>query len=544
MSRGTPQTSIRLSLTAAATLDEVAHERSANREATVRDLLTKYVEYQSQRPNEDHWLTHVSTVLHYPAGIQVSGAPSLMKRVAVRIPPNLITQAVRFSYRIPGHSSRQGHHDYGSRPLADAIATAIALEHQFQEPELAGLPDLLEHRVANGLWRLVFAASLTHGERQARQAGSRALQEALEDADSGISMDRAWHSAWRYQLAAHIARRLFAHADADVRDENVKWVGEQQDEFEFQLNELRRDDVIYGGHELTEDGPRLALNEEGRAATMLWRIEREASLRDFGAWLTAPDKPDELNANPPRWKLRMPEGWKSSVWPTSATPDSKLQRWIDDGRVLVIRHGSRTVAWPLIDHSPVLGFEHVLAGARQLPLKPEQIAEAILATRLAYTTEADDDADEPPSLPQVPPSDAHTAGLITEDERDALLQETAELTERLIQRLLYRTERYGLVTSDELEQLRAAASNPPRFRYLANQHGLRFWVPSAYWVWEVEPIPDALASSKLTPPQLQLLGREWCRRVGLALERDMQAAWHRAPWWMWHDDVNDESLLD
>jgi hypothetical protein len=39
-----------------------------------------------------------------------------------------------------------------------------------------------------------------------------------------------------------------------------------------------------------------------------------------------------------------------------------------------------------------------------------------------------------------------------------------------------------------------------------------------------------LLTQGATPEQVELRGREWCRHVRLALERDMQRAWREAMW--------------
>jgi hypothetical protein len=82
---------------------------------------------------------------------------------------------------------------------------------------------------------------------------------------------------------------------------------------------------------------------------------------------------------------------------------------------------------------------------------------------------------------------------------------------------------------DELKRLREAKDDPESFRRVAADLDLRFRITMALWTWEVRSVLELLAQ-EATPEQVELRGREWCRHVRLALERDMQLAWHEAMW--------------
>lgn len=158
------QTSIRPTASAREALARLCARSGTKVEPTVRHLLEKFVE-RRQALGEERRLTHLAIALGHPPGTRLPGDAPPTERLAIRLPIELQRAAESFAYRIPSRPARQSHRDYASRPLSGAVTTAIALAEPFQEPQLKGLPVLVEHRLADGLWRLTAAASLTGEER-------------------------------------------------------------------------------------------------------------------------------------------------------------------------------------------------------------------------------------------------------------------------------------------------------------------------------------------------------------------------------------------
>lgn len=516
-----------------------------SREATVRRLLEGYIDRQ-RALTEGRRLTHISTVLHYPSCLGAFEEFPATGRLAIRISPALAQAAVSCAYRIPGHAYRQSHLDYTSRPLTDAVVTAIRLEETFVDFKLEDLPPLLEHRQADGLWRLVVAATLTHSERVARHDGSEQLRYLLTE---GQVM---WHSPRRTQMALHVARRLFTGSEASA---NLVWVGEQRKEFDNWVDNLQDTRVIRGGHEFTEGALEPLENAEGRAATAVWRAERLMALDDLARVLTDPSsKMQELIVLPPGWVLCSPAGWRAVHFPGWEPPTAIVQEHVDRGRALRIDYGSRSALWPVTaSQAPVAGFEHVVAGARALGLTPIQIVEAVLVTREVNESKNEEprepqeaEKEKPaPTCPWFPVATAHELGLVDQAARDRIVEDAQEQTRRRIRVTLAAATRHYLPQDEAgLERLSAASRDLHQFAQVAHELDLRFWITPAVWTWEVNSIPSILASGTASPAQLQALGRQWCRQVRLALERDMERAWHAAMWRARLDVVDPTGLDD
>lgn len=512
------QTSVLISDTAWEALEQVAGSWALPRDAAVRRLLTGFVQRQSAIV-EDRRLTHISTVLNHPLCLELSLEKPPRRRLKFRILPAAGEEAVSLTYRIPGRARRQAHRDYASRPLTDALLTALALEQPFIDVGLEGLPDLLEWREADGLWRLTVAATLTASERTARSEGHPDLRAMLED------LEVVWHSQWRAQVARHLAQHLFTGPDAE---ENRRWVGEQRNEFVTEVTNLSDPRVVFGGHEYTDGAPEGPSSAEGRAATAIWRCKRLIAQEAFARWLTRePPAGAEETITPPNWTLRQPTGWFSRRLPTQELIP-QAQHLVDGGALLRITSGSTSTLWPLTkDRRAVPGFERVVAGARQLHFTPIEIAEAVLVSR----SERDPDEDEVDHLgvyPVLPIETAFEAGLVDVNERDRLVREAQDRTSLRIANVLRTAEREKY-PEDELKRLREAKDDPQAFGRVAADLDPRFQITVAVWTWEVRSVLEFLAQ-EATPEQVELRGREWCRHVRLALERDMQRAWHEAMW--------------
>lgn len=303
------QTSI---LVTDAALDALAHVSAGwelSQDATVRRLLAEFVERQGSA-GVDSRLTHTSTVLNHPLCLPPSLEKVPRRHLTFRVDPEVAREAAALAYQVPGRARRQSHRDYASRPLTDAVLTALAAVRSFVEVGLDGLPDLLEWREADGLWRLTVAATLTQMERSARRDGPPDLAAMLED------VEVVWHSRWRAQMALHLARHLFTGPAAA---ENRRWVGEQRDRFRIEFANVSDDRVVFGGHEFTEGALPERSSSEGRAATAIWRGKRRMALEALAKWFVSePVSGATTTVEPAGWALQQPSGWRALQLPTAA----------------------------------------------------------------------------------------------------------------------------------------------------------------------------------------------------------------------------------
>lgn len=197
-----PQTSVKVSRSAAVCLATVAKKRGTSRERTARDLLIAHVSAQEKRSSEQRW-THISTVLRVPPPPIHRGRVDERVRLALRLDEGLAARAKAVSFVLPGQAGSRGPREYGPRLLTDAFTTALASDTPYTDEGLEGLPPLLTHRQALGLWRLTVAATLTPAEQRAVFSKEKPrVIDALRDEDV------AWHSPWRFEVAQHIAKNL------------------------------------------------------------------------------------------------------------------------------------------------------------------------------------------------------------------------------------------------------------------------------------------------------------------------------------------------
>lgn len=528
------QTSVLVTDAAFDALGHLAATWKLSRDATVRRLLAGFVERQSVA-DVDNRLTHISTVLNHPSCL-----PSLVekvprRRLTFRVDPDVAEAAAALAYRVPGRARRQSHRDYASRPLTDALLTALAAVSSFVDVGLDGLPDLLQWREADGLWRLAVAATLTQTERNTRRDGPPDLAVMLDDAEV------VWHSRWRAQVALHLVRHLFTGSEAT---ENRRWVGEQRDRFRIESANVSDDRVIFGGHEFTEGAPAERASSEGRAATAIWRGRRQMALDDLAKWFASdPVSDSPTTVEPPGWTLRQPIGWRALLLPTTQKLLPQQRDLVSSGALLQLAAGRTTALWPLTEHSrPVPGFDRVVAAGRRFHLEPIEIAEAVLVSHLDEEDKKDEDdedegdedeGDEAPihlrAYPVMPMQTAYEAGLIGSDELGEAVRQAATSTSARIKAVLARAER-DRIPEEELRRLHEAQLDPPAFGQAAHDLDLEFRISEPMWTWEVRSLPATLVL--LDPSeQLELRAREWFRHVRLALERDMQQAWNQA---MWH----------
>lgn len=516
------QTSVRLSQSAVQALHERARSRGESRDATAAALIAGFVEHQRER-DEDHRDTHISTVLAYPRCLPRPDQPRTHK-VSIRVERDLLHAAAALAYRIPGRSRGRGHADYASRPVTDALVTGLALAAPYLEPELKPLPPLLTWAQANGLWRLVVAATLTQTERRLYRDAPRELVELLKDGDV------IWHSEDRCAVALVMANQLFTGEDAA---ENLTWVGEQRQDFLDWVENLSHPDVTPGGHQFTDGAPTRMSNAEGRAATAAWRAQRHLALEALATWLTGESK-DPFTITPPGWTVRQPPGWNAvRIHPLRPLPPS-VRAAVDAGDVLRLNHESTSVLWPVAPQKrPVPGVRDLIVGARQLHLTDIEIAEALLIRHEPWAPANDDETQPDPHPafhPYMPPVVAYEAGLITEQEqrrreRRAAREQDARMAEILRQAAEHPRDK------DVLAALTASQGNATAFAKIARENYYRFRPYPPTWSWRVSSVEEILALPA-TSAQRVIRGREWARHIRLDLDRDMHAAWRAAYWYL------------
>lgn len=514
------QTSVLVSAAAGVALAQVAQRWGVSRDAAVRKLLVSFIERQ-RVVVEDLRTTHISTVLNHPQCLEPGSDKPARHRLTFRAQPRVVQEAASLAYRVPGHARRQAHRDYASRPLTDALLTALAREQRFTEEGLGGLPDVLQWREADGLWRLTVAATLTQTERVIRSHGATDLVAMLEDAEV------VWHSSWRAEVALHLAVHLFT---GPTTEENRRWVGEQRAMFHTEMESLSDPRVIFGGHEFTDGAPTKRSSAEGRAATAVWRGQRRLALDALAGWFVA-GPTASATVEPPGWTLTQPNGWRARRMSSSRPLPPGLGALVERGAVLRLTAGRAAVLWPLTsDGRPVPGVNQVIAGGLQLQLSPIQIAEALLVAHLEPTVDVEDSesADHLSRYPVMGVQTAFEAGLVDVAERNRGVLEAQKVTELRIRAFLGRAHR-DKYPAEDLRQLHDAQRDSRAFARVAADLDLRFWITEPMWTWEVLSVPELLAK-EATPAQLEVRGREWCRHVRLALERGMHQAWNEAMW--------------
>lgn len=510
-------------------LEATRHADGLSRDEMVRRLVIQHVREQHVCREEDR-LTHISTLLRHPAAPLGRGSARPGKLLRLRLPPGLAEEARSVSLRLPGQPIRRGHRDYQARLLADAVTTAIARLTSFTDDVLADLRPIIRHGAALGLWRLAVAATRTGSESEAYRAAadvgyglaSDASERAARVAEVLRSQDVAWHDRHRYEMVAHLARRLL---NADVADANEQMLYEQGDEW---LD--HRDDLEYAlpSHPLIDGfSARRHWSLQGRGGAAVWRAERQVGLREFAEMLTrapsASGSKHTASVKPPGWPVEGSAKWSSIV--SSASSTDLEEPWssrVAAGSLISISLGDRRIYWP-VDRSaareeqstdPVRGLQVVIETLRHLP--PVEIAERVLL-------KLDRDHDEEWQLGaiEVPVYKACDFGLIDIQTRNALIAETREVTRQYMEQIL------ELAPTDHLRhQLRGAMDDPPVFGRLARSFGVHFSTPRTTWQWRAESIVAEVQRGQ-TAEALRWLSAWVARRSAFALERSMAAAWRR-----------------
>ena len=495
------QTSIQVSPRARAALDTVATSWAVSRDEAVRRLLTKYIERQAA-VHEELRLTHISTVLRFPPPPLARGGDDGRVRLAFRAESDLLVAARSYGFQLPGQSERRGPAHYSARPLTDAVLSAIAMERPFVDDGLNDLPALVTRREALGLWRLTVAATLTRAEQRALLSRDDDISFILRE--EGV----AWHSPWRSSVALHLARQLLVGSTGE-RD----LLHDQTEAF----NTLRYDLEL----SVDFDHPLLAglvgspQDPQGRGGTAVWRAERQVALTDFERWFVGVEGRGTFLMQPPGWELTPPPAWHCLALPYGAPVPAQEQRALDHGRVVALTAGSRRVLWPYDEHrQPVTGFESVVVGAGAM--SPIKLVELTLVG-----------PDTLGNYPWVPAGTAHELGFISAQDAEELVAHADIANRAAIEATLRRAN--GRLDQEELASLRAVRHEPKVFARRAARFRLSCRLQSPGWAWHVESIVELVAQGS-TPARLTWLAGTVGKMRNLALERDMERAWHASFW--------------
>ncbi|MCW2674077.1 MAG: hypothetical protein JWP14_2666 [Frankiales bacterium] len=500
------QTSVRVPHEAVAALQIHATRLGVSRDAALREAIADFVERQ-QPLNEEARLTHLTTVLRYPPMPLGRGTPDPRAHLRFRIDPEQREAASELGLRLPGQSGRHGHHHYAARPLTDAVMTATYEAEPFVVSGLEGLPQVLTRRVADGLWRLTVAATLTAAETQALwRSGGSDLPVVLTEEEV------AWHHPWRFAVAHRILKTLLLDDDAA---EWMDMLESQTGQYRSLLAELQRRDPAAGW---LQDGLRgldtHRSSVEGRGGTAVWRADRELEMTRITAWLADPESTSTLSLETPEWSLRWPDEWTKACLSLGAPIPPELDAAVASGKVSVVTSGSRLVFWPLTAGGhPVEQFAACLHAGQDLA--PARLAEVVLL-----------DHEELPT-PRLPAATAHDFGLITEEERDDLVATAAASNASMIASTMRRAAER--LDADELAELSAVVDQPRRFVTVANRHHLHCWYYNDWWLWPMRSVVDGIRGGH-SSARIGALTEAFISITTRELEMAMTNAWHRAFW--------------
>lgn len=550
------QTSVLISATASAKLNTLTKARGRGRDATVRALLEQYVERQAElaKAGRDRRLTHIGTALHYPYCLNEPGrGPGKVRllRLPFRAPQTLLAAAQSHAYRIPGHASGRGHRDYASRPLGDAVTTAISLESSFLEPELAGLPPVLQHRVIDALWQLTRAATMTHTEwvdleRQIPEGirGDR-VEESVRRVTTFLEtsdVDYMWHSPERAAVALALAR---TYLNSDNAVESSLILRGWGPDFESEVDHLL--DSSPGRTGDADIVPGLVSNAEGRAASRLWVRDRADAHHRLAKWLIEAPHAERRNpvVDPPGWTLRWEPEWRSATFGYNEALPSTLHADLIAGRLLRVDHGSRSAVWPLaVSGHPrgVPGFEHVIAGMRIA--RPSANAIEIFESCLIGPQYDESDADveivdtSDPLFLWLGLDEAHQLGLINAEEHESLKRSNLAANQAGFAAIMDRPRRrWGdrLSQSEERDLHAAAVTDVDRFFELAERFdlyiGASVSISTPRWAWPVSDLRSATALYE--GPVLEAFARCRMKATLRGLHQSQSWAWRSAMWWTW-----------
>ena len=497
------QTSVRLTESALTRVSDVCAHEGLSRDALLHRLVTDHVRTQAALDDESR-LVHLSTVLSWPppAPGARGGQRDGRRRVALRLDKHTIDLAKTTGFVLPGQAPARGPQHYKARPLTDAVTTALAVAHPYDEAGLENLPATLTHRQALALWRRTVAATSTRAEQHALYRGGTIADILREE-------DVSWHHPWRFQIAHHLAQHLLTGPNTAT---NLAMLHTQGPDFHAHVSDLELTDD-FADHTWLAGAPTVLEDLQGRGGAAVWRAERKVARENIPTWLRSAPHPEPHTVDQPGWELRVPDKWTGITFRTGDHVPERLLRDITTGRVLRVDDGSHFTLWPYQDGAPVPGFNHVLA-----PLlghvRPAVIIELVLLTTEQFLTH-----------PRLPAPVAHELGFISADERDDLTTAAAEATQRSIAAAVRAT--YTL-TDYERDELQRGRHDLNALIDLARQVGLRFRVAEPSWTWEVTSIADELTAGSLDGSRLAYLAGAIRSIHGYALEISMRGAWSTA----------------
>lgn len=524
---GHEETNVRLPLCAFEALTSVAVRWGVSRDEAARRLLREHVRRQEALTPSDR-LTHISSVLRYPAPPRRNGDPRADRPLRLRLVPGTSEQARAVSLRLPGQSPR-AHRDYQARLLTDAVMTSIAVQEPFADDFLNGLLPLLRQGAAIGLWQLAVAAANTDPENAIHDAARAAL--GAEDSAArrrlllvaeALDEEVAWHSADRFQVAANIARDLLSGANAKA---NEQVLYEQRTEWDALRRTLRNNDTARA---YFLQGTQ-SYDWSGRGGSAVWRAQRRVEVQDFEDWLLRGSElsTTERHVRPPGWRVCIPKTWRAYVAPAGPVRmPEPYAGWLADGRLLTLSVGPKLVAWPLVlgprgrTMAPVLGIEPIIAAAQGL--RPEQISGFIEAMLVDWGDEEDDS--DPPVRLYLSAHSAYEMGFIDADQRRQAMAEARAATLRAMSEIIDKLPDHELHRRPALEQ---AMRDGRLYARMTHDLSIKFRVVHATWMWPRRSVVDEITAGT-APGAVRWLATSAHRSCARMLQQSMQQAWRHA----------------
>lgn len=513
------ETNVRVPLAAEVALDAIAHRDGTSRAATLRRLLSDYVNTQS-RLDEDRRLTHISTVLRYPlvrrGGVPMISDAVVTRQLRLRATPDLLANARTLGFRLPGQPPRRGHSDYQARPLTDAVMTSIAAEEPISDDVLDGLVPLVTHRAALELWHLAVEYTVTPAEREAlAYSGDDARRRRT--AELLVDDEEAWHHDRRVEVVRHFARKLLSGPEAFANAERLaagRIEGSWLEDEALDLREI----TDPSRHELVADLPD-GWNwngREGRGGTAVWRAAHRAALEELPNWLRrragVPFEVDDRIG----WELQSPAGWHAvDRFPATAPPPQPWAGHVETGGVLLLRDGRRHVLWPVSPSEvPIPRFGHVSHHPRVATLDPACVVELVLNPLLDV---------------RLPRHRAVAWGLISEVESRAIAERASRALDHRIAATLEQAR--ASLPSAWLAKLDAARRSYPEFLATCREHDVS--LEDAYdttWPWPVDCLADAIDDDTVPDAALAWLTERAVERWHRMTSQAQHEAWEHAFW--------------
>lgn len=498
-----PQTSVRLTESTLARIADVCAHEGLSRDSLLHRLVTDHVSAQAALDVEAR-LVHISTVLSWPppAPGARGGQRDGRRRVALRLDKRTIDIAKAIGFVLPGQAPARGPQHYKARPLTDAVTTAVALTHPYDDAGLEDLPATLTYRQALALWRLTVAATTTRAEQHALYRDGTIATILREE-------DVSWHHPWRFQVAYHLAHHLLTGPNTAT---NLAMLHTQSGDFRAHVSDLELTED-FADHPWLDGAPTVLEDLQGRGGAAVWRAERKVACENIPTWLRSAPHPEPHTVHQPGWELIIPDDWVGITFRTGDRVPQHLLRDIAAGRVLQVDDRSHFTLWPYQDGTPVPGFNHVL-----VPLlghvQPAVIIELVLVT-----------TEHLPAHPRLPAPLAHQLGFITATERDDLINAAANATLRSID---IAARASSTLTDSERDELDQARHDLTALTVLAHQLDVRFQITEPNWTWEVTSVADELNSAPVDGRRLEYLAGAVRSIHGYALEISMRGAWSTA----------------